>query len=59
MVLICTTARFGFEDRSGKIDPDKDLDGVDVLMISALINEVPRGYEIGRLAKGTTPISLP
>ena len=44
-----------FEDRSGKIDPDKDLDGVDVLMISALINEVPRGYEIGRLAKEYHP----
>ena len=44
-----------FEDRSGKIDPDKDLEGVDVLMISALINEVPRGYEIGRLAKEYHP----
>lgn len=44
-----------FEDRSGKIDPDKDLDGVDVLMVSALINEVPRGYEIGRLAREYHP----
>jgi len=44
-----------FEDRSGKIDPDKDLDGVDVLMVSALINEVPRGFEIGRLAKEYHP----
>ena len=32
-----------FEDRSGKIDPEKDLEGVDILLISALINEVPRG----------------
>jgi radical SAM superfamily enzyme YgiQ (UPF0313 family) len=40
-----------FEDRSGKIDPDSDLDGVDILMVTALINEAPRAYEIGRLAK--------
>ena len=40
-----------FETRSGQIDPDADLDGVDILMITALINEAPRGYEIGRLAK--------
>lgn len=40
-----------FEDRSGKIDPDKDLHGVDILMITSLINEAPRAYEIGRLAK--------
>ena len=44
-----------FEDRSGKIDPDKDLQGVDILMVSALINEAPRGYEIGRLAKEYHP----
>ena len=44
-----------FEDRSGKIDPDKDLEGVDVLLISALINEVPRAYEIGRMAKEFHP----
>ena len=29
-----------FEDRSGKIDLDKDLKGVDILMVSALINEI-------------------
>ena len=40
-----------FEDRSGKIDPDFDLDGVDILMMTALINEAPRAYEIARLAK--------
>ena len=44
-----------FEDRSGKIDPEKDLEGVDVLLISALINEVPRAYEIGRMAKEFHP----
>ena len=40
-----------FEDRSGRIDPDSDLDGVDILMVTCLINEAPRAYEIGRLAK--------
>ena len=40
-----------FEDRGGKLDPDADLDGVDILMITALINEAPKAYEIGRLAK--------
>ena len=40
-----------FEDRSGLIDPDKDLEGVDILMVTALINEAPRGYQIARLAK--------
>ena len=40
-----------FEDRSGRIDPDSDMDGVDILMVTALINEAPRAYEIARLAK--------
>ena len=40
-----------FEDRSGKLDPDSDLDGVDILMVTGLINETPRAYEIGRQAK--------
>ena len=40
-----------FEDRSGLMDPDKDLDGVDVLLVTALINEAPRAYQIARLAK--------
>ena len=44
-----------FEARSGKLDPDKDLEGVDILMISALINEAPRGYEVARLAKEAHP----
>jgi len=44
-----------FEDRSGKLDPDKDLEGADLLMVSALINEAPRGYEIGRMAKEYHP----
>ena len=44
-----------FEDRSGKIDPDKDLEGVDILMVTALINEAPRAYEIGRRARQHHP----
>ena len=40
-----------FEDRSGLMDPDKDLEGVDILMVTALINEAPRGYQIAKLAK--------
>ena len=44
-----------FEDRSGLMDPDKALEGVDILMVTALINEAPRGYEIARLAKQFHP----
>ena len=44
-----------FEDRCGLIDPDKDLAGVDILMVTALINECPRGYQIARLAKEFHP----
>ena len=44
-----------FEHRSGRIDPDSDLDGVDILMITGLINEAPRAYEIGRLAREYHP----
>lgn len=44
-----------FEDRCGLLDPDKDLDGVDLLLVSALINEAPRGYEIAREAKRYHP----
>ena len=44
-----------FEDRSGLIDPDKDLEGVDILMITALINEAPRGYQVARMAKEFHP----
>ena len=44
-----------FEDRSGVIDPNRDLDGVDILMVTALINEAPRGYQIARLAKQHHP----
>ena len=40
-----------FEDRSGMIDPYLDLKGIDILMMTGLINETPRAYEIGRLAK--------
>ncbi len=44
-----------FEDRSGLIDPGKDLEGVDILMVTALINEAPRGYQIARQAKEFHP----
>ena len=44
-----------FEDRSGLIDPDKDLDGVDILMVTALINEAPRAYQVARQAKQYHP----
>ena len=44
-----------FEDRSGLMDPDKDLEGVDIFMVTALINEAPRGYEIARQAKQFHP----
>lgn len=44
-----------FEDRCGKIDPDKDLDGVDLLLLTALVNETPRAYEIARLARQYHP----
>jgi len=44
-----------FEDRCGHLDPDKDLEGVDLLLVSALINEAPRGYELARQAKRFHP----
>ena len=44
-----------FEDRSGLMDPDKDLEGVDIFMVTALINEAPRGYQIAKLAKQFHP----
>ena len=44
-----------FEDRSGLIDPDKDLDGVDILLVTALINEAPRAYQVARKAKQCHP----
>ena len=44
-----------FEDRSGNIDPDKDLENADILMVTALINEAPRAYEIARSARNHHP----
>ena len=44
-----------FEHRSGRIDPERDLEGVDILMVTCLINEAPRAYEIGRQAKEHHP----
>lgn len=44
-----------FEDRSGKIDLDRDLQGIDILMLTALVNETPRAYEIGKQAREAYP----
>ncbi|MSQ07101.1 MAG: B12-binding domain-containing radical SAM protein [Dehalococcoidia bacterium] len=44
-----------FEDRSGPMDPNKDLEGVDILLVTALINEAPRAYQIARAAKQFHP----
>ena len=44
-----------FEDRAGRLDPDRDLQGVDILLVTALINETPGAYEIARLAKEAHP----
>lgn len=44
-----------FEDRSGLMDPEKDLAGVDILMLTALINEAPRAYQVARQAKQFHP----
>jgi radical SAM superfamily enzyme YgiQ (UPF0313 family) len=44
-----------YEDRNGKLDPEKDLDGVDLFMVTALINEAPRAYEITRSARQAHP----
>ena len=44
-----------FEDRSGLIDPEKDLADVDILLMTALINEAPRAYQIARQAKQYHP----
>ena len=44
-----------FEDRSGLIDLEKDLEGVDILMLTALINEAPRAYQVARMAKEYHP----
>ncbi len=40
-----------YEDRSGRINPAKDLAGVDVLLVTALINEAPRAYQIASEAR--------
>ena len=44
-----------FEDRSGLMDPERDLEGVDILMLTALINEAPRAYQVARQAKEYHP----
>lgn len=44
-----------FEDRSGKIDPVADLAGYDVLLMTALVNETPRAYEIASAVRSAYP----
>ncbi|MFC1935192.1 radical SAM protein [Chloroflexota bacterium] len=44
-----------YEDRNGYIDTAKDLEDVDLLMITALINEAPRAYEIARTTREHHP----
>ena len=44
-----------FEDRLGHMDPNRDLEHIDVLMITSLINETPRAYEIARQAREFHP----
>ena len=44
-----------YEDRNGKINPAKDLAGTDVVLITALINEAPRAYEISQAVRAHYP----
>ncbi|MBI4199693.1 MAG: radical SAM protein [Chloroflexi bacterium] len=44
-----------YEDRCGHIDPDKDLEKADILLVTALINEAPRAYQIAREARQHHP----
>ena len=44
-----------FEDRLGRMDPNSDLDGIDILMVTSLINETPRGYALAREARDFHP----
>ncbi len=44
-----------YEDRNGKINPEKDLAGADLVLITALINEAPRAYEIARAVRAHYP----
>ena len=44
-----------YEDRNGEINAAKDLEDVDVLLVTALINEAPRAYEIANAARDHYP----
>lgn len=44
-----------YEDRNGKVNAAKQLDGVDALLITALINEAPRAYAIAHTAREHFP----
>jgi radical SAM superfamily enzyme YgiQ (UPF0313 family) len=47
--------RIWFEDKVGQLDIINDLQGVDVLCVTGLINEIPRAYEIASSAKKHFP----
>ena len=44
-----------YEDRNGEIRGEEHLLDADLLLITALINEAPRAYQIAREAKATYP----
>ena len=44
-----------YEDRNGEIREREHLADADLLLITALINEAPRAYQIARAAKATYP----
>lgn len=44
-----------YEDRNGEIREKEHLVDADLLLITALINEAPRAYQIARAAKATYP----
>lgn len=44
-----------YEERNGLLNPAEDLKGFDIVMITALINEAPRAYQIAREAKECHP----
>lgn len=47
--------RIWFEDKVGPLDAEKDLEGVDLLCVTALINEIPRAYALAREARQAHP----
>lgn len=47
--------RIWFEDKVGQLNVLKDLQGVDVLCVTGLINEIPRAYELTRMVREHFP----